>query len=159
MSGHRKARRSVLGHGRSLGSGGTVPAGPPPRPERPGAREELAAGDCRDDPHLGALLEPRLEAAARARVVAVHVDVHERPQRSRLVEDEVADGKGPQRVAEGRRLELEAPPPASLGREQRRQEDYGQSTASTERIGGSWLATSLHVPSRRAKTDPLCVPT
>ena len=119
----------------------------------------LAAGDRGHDPHLGRRRERRLQTALRPRVAAVHVDVHERPQRSRLVEHEVTDRQGAQRVAERPCLELETLLPSGLDREQRRQEDYGQSTASTERIGGSWLATSLHPPSRLAKTEPLCVPT
>ena len=75
------------------------------------------------------------------------------------VEDEVGDRQLAEGVAQGRAVAFEPASPAGLGREQRREDDYGQSATSTERIGGSWLAASIQRPSRGStKTEPLCVP-
>ena len=55
---------------------------------------------------------------------------------------------------------LEAALPADLGGEHPGEQDYRQSAASTERIGGRCVAasTQLSPPSALAKTEPLCVP-
>lgn len=109
-----------------------------------------AAGDRSDDADPLRALEARLQAVSLAGVDAVDVDVHERPQGAALVEHQVGDRQGAQRLGQARRVGLEAVPAAGLRREERREQDYGQSTTSTERIGGRWRASSLHVPSRRA---------
>ena len=90
----------------------------------------------------------------------VHVDVHEASQLAALVEEEVGDRQRPERLSDRRRRDLEATAAAGLGREERRQEDYGQEQTSTEKTGGSWLAASSQVSpaSGETKTDPLCVP-
>jgi hypothetical protein len=57
------------------------------------------------------------------RSLAVDVDVDERAHLAVLVEDEVADRERTQRVADRRRVHLEALPPARLRGEQARDED------------------------------------
>ena len=77
--------------------------------------EELAAGDRGDDADAGV-------AADRGRQVvrapAVDVDVDERPHVAALVQDEVADGERPERLADGRRVDVELLLAAGLGRQQ-----------------------------------------
>ena len=95
-----------------------------------------------------------------AGVDSVDVDVHQRPQGAALVEQQVGDGKPAQRIGDRGRVALEPPAAARLRREERRQQDYGQSPTSTDRIGGRLRAVSVHVPpSERTKTKPPCVPT
>ena len=57
------------------------------------------------------------------RALAVDVDVDERPHLAALVEDEIADGERPERVADRRRVDLELLLAAGLGREQPGEED------------------------------------
>ena len=52
------------------------------------------------------------------RPLAVDVDVDERPHLAALVEDEIADGERPERVADGRRVDVELLLAAGLGRQQ-----------------------------------------
>jgi hypothetical protein len=120
----------------------------------------LSAGDRGQHPDLLAALEARVEAVALARVHAVDVDVHERPQRAALVEHQVRNGECPERFGDRGRLRLEPAATARLRREERGQQDYGQSPTSTERIGGRFLAASVQVPPcERIHTEPPCVPT
>ena len=95
-----------------------------------------------------------------AHVDAVDVDVHERPDLAALVEDEVGDREGAERIGDRARLDLEAALPADLRSEHPREEYYCQSAASTERMGGSCDAASaqLSPPSADTNTEPLCVP-
>ena len=79
-------------------------------------REELAAGDRGDDADLGRRRHDRGCQVVCA--LAVDVDVDERPNLAALVEDEVADRERPQRVADGRRVDVELLLAAGLGRQQ-----------------------------------------
>ena len=101
------------------------------------------------------------EAVALARVRPVDVDVHERAQLVALVEEQVAHRESAQRGADRRRLQLELFLPARLIGQQAGQEDgYCHSATSTDRIGGSCDAASIHSsPSfGETKTEPLWVP-
>ncbi len=125
--------------------------------ETKGAAAYLAAGDGRDEPNLVAVADGSVEPVD---LRPVDVDVHERPQPAVLVEDQVGDRQCLQGLVGGRCVELEASLAARLGGEQRGQQDYDHSAASTERISGRKRAASTHVspPSAVAKTEPLCVP-
>ena len=124
-------------------------------------RFSLAARDCRDDAHGVTGGERGVEPAALARVDPVDVHVHELPEAALLVEEQVGDGKGAQRVANRAGVRLEAVPPARLRGKERRQDDYRHSATSIDSTGGSWRAASIHSsPSLGdTNTDPLCVPT
>ena len=121
----------------------------------------LPARDRRNDAHGLARGQRGVEPAALTRVDPVDVDVHELPEAALLVEEQVGDGEGAQRVANRAGVRLEAVPPACLRGEQRRQDDYGHSATSIDSTGGSWRAASIHSsPSfGETNTDPLCVPT
>src|SRR5205814_9381752 len=115
---------------------------PPARARRASARAGprppgSAAGDRRDQAHRRARGERVVERAAR--VGAVDEDVHERPQRAALVEEEIGHRERGERLARRPRLDLE-PPPARLVLELRRKEDYRHT--STEYTGGSCAAGS-----------------
>jgi hypothetical protein len=116
-----------------------------------------AAGDRGDEANLLGAVELLVDSTGVADVHSVDVDVHERPQRAALVEDEVGDRKRTKSVCDGVGLDLEAALAADLGGEHPRQQDYGQSAASTERMGGSCEAASLQLspPSAETKTEPL----
>jgi len=104
-------------------------------------------------------LQACLEAVTLAHVLAVHVDVHERAERAALVEEQARDRKRPQRLRDRGGAGLEPRAAACLCRQERRQQDYGQSATSTERIGGRFRAASAHSPpEERIQTEPLCVP-
>jgi hypothetical protein len=119
----------------------------------------LAAGDRRDDADLFGPLQARVEAVALAHVFAVDVDVHERAKGAALVEEQARYRKLAQRLHDRGGTGLEPRLAARLCRQERRQQDYGQSATSTERIGGRLPAASVQRPSReRAKTEPLCMP-
>ena len=66
--------------------------------------EALAAGDGCDDPDGLAAAELRVDAALAADVLAVDVDVDERPQRAPLVEEQVAHRQGSQCGTDRRRV-------------------------------------------------------
>jgi hypothetical protein len=59
-----------------------------------------------------------------------------------LVEEQVGDRKRPQCLPYRAGIDLEAVAAAGLRREQRGEEDYGDSATSTERIGGRLRAAS-----------------
>lgn len=120
----------------------------------------LAAGDGGDHPNLLYAVEPRLQARPAACVLAVEVDVDEAAQLAVLVEQEVGDRQCLEHLAEGRAFHLEIPLPAGLVGDERGNSDYDHSPTSTDRIGGSWRATSSHSsPSfGETKTEPLWVP-
>src|SRR5580765_344555 len=67
----------------------------------------LAAGYGGDDPDRLTAFELGFEPASLACVDSLDVDVHERPQLSALVEDQVAHRKSAQRVADRRTVHLE----------------------------------------------------
>ena len=126
-----------------------------------GAGGASAAGDRGDHANLLRAFKPCVEAVALAQVFAVHVDVHERAERAALVEEQVRDRKRVQRLRDRGRVGLEPGAAARLCRQERRQQDYGQSATSTERIGGRFRAVSVHVPpspAPRTQTEPPCVP-
>src|SRR5262245_65651272 len=120
----------------------------------------LASRDSGDEANLFDSFEPRFHAVVLADVDAVHVDVHQLPKPAALVEDEVGDREGAERRADRVCFDLEAALPADLCGEHPRKEDYRQSAASTERMGGRCVAASTQVSPRSAlaKTEPLCVP-
>src|SRR5207237_3139848 len=106
----------------------------------------LAAADPRDYADLFDPLQARVEAVALAYVLAVDVDVHERAERAALVEEQARDRKRAQRLRDRGGVGLEPRAAARLCRQEGRQQDYGQSATSTERIGGRFRAASVHVP-------------
>jgi hypothetical protein len=123
-------------------------------------RPQLAAGDSTDEADfLGAAQRP-VDSTRVAYVHPVDVDVHQLTQGAALVKDEIGDRERSERGGDRVRLDLEATLPADLRGEHSRQEDYRQSAASTERIGGSCEAASnqLSPPLWVMKTEPLCVP-
>ena len=71
-----------------------------------------------------------------------------------------AIGRALERLSERRAFDFELPLTAGLLGDERRESDYDHSPTSTDRIGGSWRATSIHSsPSLgETKTEPLCVP-
>ena len=121
---------------------------------------ELAAGDGGDDPDRLFAAERGFDPVAPADVLAVDVDVHERPQFTALVEEQVPHGKRLQRFAHGAALDLELLLPARLLGEQARQQDSYHSVTSTESTAGRCRAASIHSsPSfEETKTEPLFVP-
>ena len=107
-------------------------------------------------------MQARLEPVALAYVLAVEVDVHERAERAALVEEQARDRERAQRLRDRGRVGLEPRAAACLCRQERRQQDYGQSATSMDRIGGRFRAASVHVPlspAPRTHTEPPCVPT
>ena len=106
-------------------------------------------------------MQARVEAVALAHVLAVDVDVHERAERAALVEEQARDRQRAQRPRDRGGIGLEPRAAARLCRQERRQQDYGQSATSTERIGGRFRAVSVQVPlspAPRTQTEPPCVP-
>jgi hypothetical protein len=59
-----------------------------------------------------------------------------------LVEEQVGDRERPQRLPDRAGIDLESVAAARLRREQRGEENYGDSATSTERIGGRFSAIS-----------------
>jgi len=89
------------------------------------------------------------------------VDVHPEmlDEQASLVEDQVGDRQRAQRVADGFRLDVEAPAPLRLSGEHVRNHYSNHGVTSTERIGGKCLTPSTHLsPSVSAKNEPLWVP-
>ena len=106
-------------------------------------------------------MQARIEAVAFAHVFAVDVDVHERAEHAALVEEQAGNRKPAQRLRDRGRAGLEPRAAARLCRQERRQQDYGQSATSTDRIGGRFRTASVHVPPSpavRVQTEPPCVP-
>src|SRR5437868_3878057 len=101
------------------------------------------------------------DPAALAHVDAADVDVHEAPEVSALVEEQVGDRQLSQRVLDRRGVDLEPRLSARLRREERREQDYCHSATSTESTGGKCRAASIQVSpsSGETKTEPLWVPT
>jgi hypothetical protein len=79
-----------------------------------------------------------------AGVDAVEVDVDERTKCAVLVEDQIGDRQRAESLADGRRVDLEAALPAGLVAQDPREEDYGDSPTSIERMDGRSRATSVH---------------
>ena len=74
-----------------------------------------------------------------------------------VVEQPVGDGKSPEGLLDGVRLEVEPASATHFGGEDRRKKDYDHRPASTDWTGGSWRASSVQLPasSAEAKTEPL----
>ncbi len=86
-----------------------------------------------------------------AGALAVHVDVHARAHLAGLVEYEVGDRQGAQRVAERRAVDAVLLLPARVRREQAGEDDYCHAVeASIERIGGRCRAASTTSSCRSA---------
>jgi hypothetical protein len=70
--------------------------------------------DGGDDEDLAGALDRGVEAGRIPAVVAVHIDVHEPAQLAALVQQQVGDGETAERIAHGRRLDLELSPTVGL---------------------------------------------
>ena len=121
---------------------------------------ELAAGDCGYDPDRLAAGERSLDPVAGADVLALDVNVHERPELPAIVEEQVPNRQGLERPANGRRLDLELLLTTRLVGEQARHANGYHSATSTESTAGRCRAASIHSsPSLgETKTEPLFVP-
>ena len=107
-------------------------------PARSRSRRRLApAGDGGDHPDLMHTGERRLETVGQASILAVEVDVDKPAELAALVQQEIGDREGAERLSERRAFDFELPLTAGLLGDERRESDYDHSPTSTDRIGGS----------------------